>query len=138
VRELELEEQGLWSDRPSRFRLRKGSLGHEWSSPPPALGVLHWISFGLPKHAQVLQAKRSSVAVDGVLLRADNLSPQTGRSVMLVPQGLSTTARGAQVGEDGHFGFTLTPAENESEALILSTEGGNGQETQILMNNEEK
>lgn len=127
VRELELEAQGLWSDRPQRFRLRKGSLGHEWSSPPPALGVLHWVSFGLPRHPQVLQAYRQSDKVDGVLLRADNLSPVLGATVMLAPAGNSSAARSAKVGEDGHFNFTLTPAEAEAQVLDLRAgEAGEG------------
>ena len=120
VSALELEAQALWSDRPERLRLRSGNKPRdEWQSPPPAVGMLHYLSFGLRRPATVLQAKRSATMVSGVCLRADNLSPRAGWELQLAAQGVSTPSQVLKLPEDGHFNLTLTAQEQALPLLEL-------------------
>jgi hypothetical protein len=124
VRALELEAQALWSDRPERVRLRSGDKPRdEWQSPPPALGVLHYLSFGLRRPGSVLQAARSSTQVSGVLLRANNLSPREGWPLQLNAQGVSVPSQTLALPADGHFCLTLTVEEQTVPVLELRTKG---------------
>jgi hypothetical protein len=124
VRALELEGQALWSDRPERLRLRAGNKPRdEWQSPPPALGVLHYLSFGLRRPGSVLQAQRSADAISGVILRADNLSPRAGWTLQLAAQGVSTASQTLVVPADGHFSLTLTAQEQAEPVLELRNSG---------------
>jgi hypothetical protein len=127
VSALELEGQSLWTDRPDRLRLRSGNkLRDEWQSPPPALGVLHYLSFGLRRPNSVLQATRSADQVSGVFLRADNLTPRSGWTLQLAPQGVSTPTQTLTLGEDAHFSLSLTAQEQSAPALELRTEPEQG------------
>jgi hypothetical protein len=127
VSTLELEAQALWSDRPDRVRWRSGKkLGDEWQSPPPALGVLHYMSFGLRRPNSVLQATRSATEVSGVFLRGDNLTPRTGWVLQLAPQGVSTPTQTLTLGEDAHFSLSLTAQEQTVPALEIRTEAEQG------------
>jgi hypothetical protein len=70
----------------------------------------------------VLQGARSATKVEGVLLRADNLSAQAGDPVVLAAgAGLTRTT---SVGADGHFSFDLSPEEAMTQVLELRTVGG--------------
>ncbi|HTB35023.1 MAG TPA: hypothetical protein VK842_09175, partial [bacterium] len=91
VQEMELAAQGIWSDRPEHLRVRGGALADDWSSPPPALGVLHSYRVGLRGHQSVLQAQWLGDQLSGVLLRSDNLSPRSGWTVSATAEGLSAT-----------------------------------------------
>jgi hypothetical protein len=127
VRALELEAQALWSDRPERVRLRSGDKPRdEWQSPPPALGVLHYLSFGLRRPGSVLQAARSATQVTGVLLRANNLSPREGWPLQLNAQGISLPSQTLALPADGHFCLTLTAEEQAVPVLELRTKGEAG------------
>ena len=127
VRALELEAQALWSDRPERLRLRNGDKPRdEWQSPPPALGVLHYLSFGLRRPGSVLQAQRSATQVSGVLLRANNLTPRSGWPLQLNVQGISNPTQTLAVPEDGHFSLSLTAEEQAVPVLELRTKGEAG------------
>jgi hypothetical protein len=127
VTALELEAQALWSDRPDRLRLRSGNkLRDEWQSPPPALGVLHYLSFGLRRPNSVLQATRSAGEVSGVFLRADNLTPRSGWVLQLAPQGVSTPSQTLTLGEDAHFSLSLTAQEQAQPLLELRSEAEQG------------
>lgn len=121
VREMELEAQGLWSDRPRRLRLVNGRLRDEWKSPPPALGVQHYSSFGLRRFGSVLQAQRQGDAVSGRLLRADNLSPRAGWEISVTPHGLTAPTRTIHADADGRFSLDLDPQEAAAEWVLLST-----------------
>jgi hypothetical protein len=124
VRALELEAQALWSDRPERLRLRGGNKPRdEWQSPPPALGVLHYLSFGLRRPGSVLQAQRNGSLLSGVILRADNLSPRAGWTLQVGPPGLSVAAQTVVVPADGHFSLSLT-AEDEALPVLELRDSG--------------
>lgn len=113
MREMELEAQGLHSDRPRRLRLVNGKPRDEWKSPPPALGVLHYVSTGLRRFGSVLQATRQGGQVEGVLLRADNLSPRAGWVLSATPSGISATTDA-----QGRFAMAV---DAEAEWVELST-----------------
>lgn len=113
VNEMELEAQGLHSDRPLRLRLVNGKPRDEWKSPPPALGVQHYVSTGLRRFGSVLQATRTGDQVQGVLLRADNLSPRVGWVLSATPSGISVTT-----GADGSFAMNV---DADAEWVELST-----------------
>jgi hypothetical protein len=115
VKMLEQEGQALWSDRPVRLRLTKGKTHDEWQSPPPALGVLHYQSFGVRRPASVLQAARSVSEVAGVLLREDNLTPRAGWAIQMGQRSFLTP-------EDGHFNVTLTAEEQAAPWLELKVD----------------
>ena len=122
VREMELEAQGVLSDRPGRLRLNSaGKPKDEWKSPPPALGVLHYLSFGLRRNRSVLQAQRDGDQISGKLLRADNLSPRAGWELSVTPQGLSYSTQTLSIGSDGAFSAGLGPEAAQAPWIDLST-----------------
>jgi hypothetical protein len=40
-------KQALWTDQPSRIRRGTKGLTDDWQSPPPAFGVIHYLSIGI-------------------------------------------------------------------------------------------
>ena len=132
VRELELEAQGVWSDRAPRLRLHRGSLVNEWSSPPPALGVLHAYRVGLRRPPSVLQGQWRGDQVSGVCFRADNLSPRQGWIVAIDLSPLTGVAQTAVVDASGHFSATLTPTARALSSLLISMSKGGEDEVQRL------
>jgi hypothetical protein len=127
VQEMEIEAQALWTDRPGRLRLRSNGLPRdEWKSPPPALGVLHYLSCGLRRFGSVLQAQRNGAEIEGVLLRADNLSPRAGWTLHVVPRGVTESVQSLTVGADGRFRLTLNEEAAQADWVELRTpeEGG--------------
>ncbi len=122
VRTLETEAQALWTDRPARAKLKKdGSPQDEWQSPPPALGVLHYLSVGLRRPASVLQAELKEGRVEGVLLRSDNLTSRESWDIYVTPQGQSLAAATVEVPASGAFSVTLTAQALSATALVIST-----------------
>lgn len=121
VRELELEAQGLFSDRPLRLRLSNGKARDEWKSPPPALGVQHYVSFGLRRFGSVLEAKAEDGRIEGKLLRGDNLTPRKDWELHVTPMGASVSTQTLSTDENGRFGLTLTAAELSAPWVEIST-----------------
>jgi hypothetical protein len=133
VRALEVEAEGVWCDRPGRLRVDP-DLADDWSSPPPALGMLHWYDIGLRRPVDVLEARRGPAKVEGVLLRADNLSPRGGWHVAVGVEGTTLSAR-TKVGYDGHFHLSLGPDMAAAECLRVSEIRPNGEvgDIQLLL-----
>ena len=138
VKQMELAEEGLWSDRPQRLRLHKGSQADEWSSPPPALGVLHSYRVGLKGHQSVLQAQWQGDQLTGVLLRCDNLSPRSGWTVAANPEGLSGPALTLPVSDQGRFQATVSPSANGSPWLNLTSSGDEKGDFMRVIHSEDK
>jgi hypothetical protein len=123
VRALELEAQGVWSDREPRLKRHSGSLADVWSSPPPALGVLHAYRLSLRRPASVLQAQWQGDEVRGVLLRADNLSPRQGWVVKVDAGLLTGVSQVLTVKDDGSFVAALSPTSRSLFSLDLTSSG---------------
>jgi hypothetical protein len=123
VKEMELAAQGLWTDRPQRLRLHNGAQADDWSSPPPALGVLHSYRLGLRGHQSVLQATWEGDQLSGVLLRCDNLSPRGGWTVSASAQGLSAAPMVLGVDDQGLFRATVSPFLDGAPWLNLGSSG---------------
>lgn len=122
VRTLENEAQALWTDRPARAKLKKdGSPQDEWQSPPPALGVLHYLSVGLRRPASVLQASVKDGMLDGVLLRGDNLTGRESWDLYVTPNGTTIPTQTLVVPASGHFNLTLTASSLSATALTIGT-----------------
>lgn len=121
VRELELEAQGFWSDRPKHLRGNLLKPRDEWKSPPPALGVQHYASTGIRRFGSVLQAQRDGDVVSGKLLRADNLTPRVGWELGIYEPGQTVTAQPVAIAEDGRFGVTLSAQSAALPWVELST-----------------
>lgn len=107
VRASDIEVQGVWSDRPERLRLHK-DLQDEWSSPPPAFGMLHWYELGVRRQADLLQAALKDGRVQGVALRSDNLAPRQGWSIVVNAEGSTESAR-TEVDAGGRFSVLMSP-----------------------------
>jgi hypothetical protein len=123
LRGLEVEEEGVWTDRPQRLRLHKDrELQGEWAIVPPPLGMLHWYDLGVRRHASVIQAQRMTGRIEGVLLRSDNLTGRRGWQVKATAQGRSASAQ-TVVGDDGHFSLPLEPALEAADCIDLSAPG---------------
>ncbi|HTB21755.1 MAG TPA: hypothetical protein VK914_03515 [bacterium] len=132
VRALDLEAEGVWSDRPKRLRLHT-DLQDEWASPPPALGMLHWYDLGVRGAEDVLQAERTAAGVDGVVLRGDNLTPREGWTVTVSAEGTTFSAQ-TLVAADGHFKLPLEPALSTAACLDVSAgESGDAGDFQKLL-----
>lgn len=128
---LDIEAQGVWSDRPQRLRLFS-ELEDEWSSPPPALGMLHWYKLAVRRHSTVLQARRSAGRVEGVVLRCDNLTPRAGYLVQVSAEGTTQTAEG-KVADDGTFGLVLDHELDAAQQINVRAIGaGNEGDSQCL------
>lgn len=122
VRTLENEAQAVWTDRPARAKLKRdGSPQDEWQSPPPALGVLHFLSVGLRRPASVLQARVKDGVLEGVILRGDNLTPRTGWDLFITPNGTTLPAQSLVVPESGQFSLSLSAAALSATALTVGT-----------------
>jgi hypothetical protein len=121
VRELEIQAQGLWSDRPKHLRGDPLKPRNEWKSPPPALGVLHYASTGLRRMSSVLQATRNGDQVQGRLMRADNLSPRADWDLGIYAPGATQTAEVLKTDAEGRFGLTLSAASAALPWVDLST-----------------
>jgi hypothetical protein len=132
-KELELAAQGVWSDRPSRLRLHNGAQADDWSSPPPALGVLHSYRLGLRGHQSVLQAQWQGDQLSGVLLRCDNLSPRSGWSVSATAEGLSATPIVLTASDQGLFQATVSPSLNGALWLNVGSSGDEKSDFQRVM-----
>gem|GEM_PF-2263983 len=135
VKEMELAAQGLWTDRPQRLRLHNGTQADDWTSPPPALGVLHSYRLGLHSHQSVLQAQWQGDELSGVLLRCDNLSPRSGWTVSATAQGLSATPLVMAVDEQGLFHTTVSPSMNGAFWLELGSSGDEKSDFQRIIRN---
>ncbi|MGH7441108.1 MAG: hypothetical protein ACREKE_00390 [bacterium] len=116
----ELSAQGVWSDRPARLRLHK-TIADEWSSPPPAIGILHWYDLGVRRQETVLEASRLGALVHGVVFRGDNLSPRRGWLVR-VQDPASTQTASARVDASGRFSVALSPNLAQAECLDVATQ----------------
>jgi hypothetical protein len=128
ARASDLEAEGVWSDRPQRLRLHTDpELQNDWASPPPALGMLHWYDLGVRRPESVLEAERKPGSVDGVALRADNLSPRQGWKISVSADG-TTESAGTEVGEDGHFALPLDSALDTADGLDVTLTGPDGEE----------
>jgi len=127
VRASDLEAEGVWSDRPRRLRLHTDAdRQNDWESPPPAFGMLHWYELGVRRPEDVLEAEREAGSVDGVALRADNLSPRQGWKLTVSADGCTQSAE-TEVGEDGHFSLPLDPALDSALCLNVTLLGPGGE-----------
>jgi hypothetical protein len=127
-----LDAQGVWCDRPDRLRVHL-DLKDEWASPPPALGMLHWYDFGVKGDQQAFEARRAPGRIDGVVLRADNLSPRSGWRITVSSTWSTATAQ-ASTGKEGRFSVALDPALDAAELLnvVASSPTEEGQSRLLL------
>jgi hypothetical protein len=123
VRALELEAQGVVSDRGPRLKIFGKGVADEWSSPPPALGVLHAYRVALHRPASVLQAAFTGAKVSGVLLRFDNLSPRAGWTVKVDAGLMSGVPQVLTVDSDGNFVGSLSSTAGSLQYLDLTSSG---------------
>jgi hypothetical protein len=127
VRASDIESEGVWSDRPRRLHLHTDAdLQNDWDSPPPAFGMLHWYDLGVRRPEDVLEAERKAGSVDGVALRADNLTPRQGWEVTVSADGTTQSAE-TEVGEDGHFSLPLDAALDSAPCLDVTLLGPGGE-----------
>jgi hypothetical protein len=132
VRALEMEAQGVWSDREPHLHRYQGSQADVWSSPPPALGVLHSYRVGVHRPASVLEAQWVGDRVQGVLLRADNLSPREAWTVKIDGGAMPGVSQVAVVDKDGAFQATLSPSARTLSHLDLTSSGDEKSDFQRL------
>lgn len=125
LREMEVEKDGagLWSDRPERMKLRQGKATDEWASPPPALGVLHYLACGLRRPGNVLEAALEAGKLKGKFLRADNLNPQAGAGLVVEARSDTATALTFTTQADGAFDVELPELLRQARVLHVREAG---------------
>jgi hypothetical protein len=88
--------------------------------------MLHWYELGVRRPEDVLEAERTAGRVDGVAMRADNLTPRQGWTVTVSADG-TTQSAATEVGEDGHFSLPLDAALDGAPCLDVTLLGPGGE-----------
>jgi hypothetical protein len=115
--------EAVWSDRASRLRTRDGAFRDEWASPPPALGMLRYATFGWRRPSLVLYISSvDALQVSGKLRRADSLAPVPAAALAIEFANLSATAYS---NDDGSFTWTRD-SEAKNAALKIFCKDSSG------------